>query len=113
MLPQANRLRKEKEVNRVFKTGKSVFDPVCGFKGLKNNLGVSRFAVMVGVKISKSSVVRNRIRRRIREIIRLNLPNIKPGYDLSLIVRPEAKTASYQELEQAIIGGFRKVGLMR
>jgi len=112
MLAEENRLRKKEDVDRVFKTGRSVFDPVCGFKFLKNGLSVSRFAIMVGTKISKSAVKRNRIRRQIREIIRLNIPNIQKGFDFSFIVRPEAKNAKYQDLEKIIIGGLKRARLI-
>lgn len=112
MLPQNNRLRKEKDIDKVFKTGKSVFDPVCGFKFLPNGLPDSRFAIMVGVKIYKSAVKRNRLRRQIREIIHLNLKKIKPGLDFTFIVRPEAKTADYQVLEKTILSGLKKARLL-
>ncbi|MFA6132122.1 MAG: ribonuclease P protein component [Patescibacteria group bacterium] len=112
MLPQENRLRKEKDIEKVFKTGKSVFDPVCGFKFLPNNLPVSRFAFMVGTKISKSAVKRNRLRRQIREIIHLNLKNIKTGLDFTFIVRPGAKEADYKGLEDIIVHGLKKARLL-
>jgi ribonuclease P protein component len=112
MLPNENRLRKEKEVELVFKTGRSVFDLVCGFKFLRNNLSVSRFAILVGTKVSKSAVKRNRVRRQIREIIRLNLPKIKSGFDFLFIVRPEAKDKKYQDLEKIIIDGLKRARLM-
>lgn len=112
MLPQTNRLRKEKDVERVFKTGKSVFDPVCGFKFLPNGLPVSRFAIMVGTKVSKSAVKRNRLRRQIREIIRLNLSKIKIGLDFAFIVRPEAKEVDYKVLEDRILFGLKKARLL-
>ena len=108
MLPQENRLRKEKEIEKVFKIGKSVYDPVCGFKFLPNGLLVSRFAFMVGTKIYKSAVKRNRLRRQIREIIHLNLSKIKPGFDFTFIARPEAKEADYQVLENRIISGLKR-----
>ncbi|MFH1253060.1 MAG: ribonuclease P protein component [Candidatus Uhrbacteria bacterium] len=112
MLSQEHRLRKAKEVEVVFTTGRSVFDPVCGFKFLKNNLSDSRFAVLVGNKISKSAVVRNRLRRQIREIIRLHLEKIRPGLDVIFIVRAEAKGKKYQDLERVIIGGLKRARLM-
>lgn len=112
MLPQENRLRKEKDIEKVFKTGKSVFDPLCGFKFFPNRLTVSRFAIMISTKVSKSAVKRNRLRRQIREIIRLNLPKIKGGLDFTFIVRPEAKGANYQALEKVILSGLKKAKLI-
>lgn len=112
MLPQINRLRKEKDVERVFKTGKSVFDPVCGFKFLPNHLPVSRFAILVGIKVFKSAVKRNRLRRQIREIVHLNLKKIKPGFDFVFIVRSGAKDSEYQVLERVVLGVLKGAKLI-
>jgi ribonuclease P protein component len=46
----------------------------------------SRIAVVVGKKISKSAVRRNRIRRRVYEYVRLELPNFDGVYDIAVIV---------------------------
>lgn len=59
----------------------------------------SRFAVIVSKKTHKSAVGRNRIRRRIYEMIRLEMPNMIGVNDMAIIVTSgEALTASHQEL---------------
>jgi len=64
----------------------------------------SRIAVVVGKKVAKSAVTRNRIRRRVFEIIRKHLPNIKSHHDLSLTVfTAEFATLPFKDLEQDII----------
>lgn len=55
----------------------------------KNNLSVSRFAFIVSTKIDKRATVRNRIKRLLRESVRLLLPNVPHGFDVIFI----AKTA--------------------
>jgi ribonuclease P protein component len=112
MLKKENRLKKEAEVKLVFSKGRSVFDSVCGFKYQRNGLNKSRFAIMVGTKISKSAVKRNCIRRQVSEILRLNKEKIKVGYDFTFIARPEALGASYQEIEKRILGGLEKAGMV-
>lgn len=112
MLPRPYRLHLDKDIKTLFAKGKGVFDVCCGFKFRKNGLDVSRFAVVVGTKVSKSAVVRNRVRRQIREIIRLKLPAIKPGFDVMMLVRKEALDKTSTELERHVTSGFKKAGLL-
>jgi ribonuclease P protein component len=111
MLPQVNRLRKKKEIERVFKVGRNVFNPICGFKFQANGLSLSRFSIIIGLKVSKSAVKRNRLRRQVREVIRLNLSKIRSGFDFAFIISPKALGKDYQELEQIILSGLKRAGL--
>lgn len=64
----------------------------------------SRFAVVVSKKVMKSAVGRNRIRRRLYEILRRNLENISQGHDIVLLVsHPEIRTMSSTELEEMVV----------
>lgn len=64
----------------------------------------SRVAVVVGKKVAKSAVKRNRIRRRVFEVIRTHWDHIKPYQDISLtIFTAEFLTMSPEEVEQTII----------
>ncbi len=66
-----------------------------------NDKNQTRIGFTVSKKsISKSAVVRNRLRRQMREIVRLS-PNVQekfPSHDLILIARSEAMNRSYQQL---------------
>jgi ribonuclease P protein component len=53
-------------------------------------------------RILGGAVQRNRVRRRLRELIRERLDVIGSGWDLLLIARPEAEAASYAELRDAV-----------
>jgi len=108
---QKNRLKKKLEVQRAVKTGKSVFDPVCGIKFLKNNLDESRFAVVVGLKVHKGAVRRNRVKRQYREIVRLHLDSVKPGFDIVLLTSAKALELTYSQKEERLLAVFRKAGL--
>lgn len=112
MLPKPNRLHLDKDIKTLFAKGKGVFDVYAGFKWRKNGLGVSRFAVVVGTKVSKSAVTRNRLRRQVREVIRLRLAEIKPGFDVMMLVRKEAIGKTYAELESHVVGGLKKAGIL-
>lgn len=112
MLPKPNRLHLDKDIKTLFAKGKGVFDVYAGFKYRKNGVGASRFAVVVGTKVSKSAVTRNRLRRQIREVIRLRLGEIKPGFDVMMLVRKEAIGKTYEELEKHVVNGFKKAGIL-
>ena len=72
----------------------------------------TRLGLTVGTKIG-GAVVRNRIKRRIREIYRLEEPLLKPGFDLVVVARSRAKTADYRTLERELKKAFAAAGLYR
>lgn len=89
MLAKANRITKEKEFALINKLGRSFYSPVLMVKIKPNDLNISRFATIVSNKVSKKATQRNLIRRRLSEIIRLNLNKIKSGFDILVIVSPK------------------------
>lgn len=97
MLPVAHRLKKDTDISRVLKSRTGVFDVACGVKFAKNDLGVSRFAIMVGSKVSKNAVDRNRVRRQYREIIQAFLPQIKTGFDVLLLTSKPVLELDFQQ----------------
>lgn len=72
----------------------------------------SRFAVVISKKVHKSAVGRNRMRRRIYEIIRLNLPRIIRPSDIAVIVTSgEVLGMEADALKAQVEGQFREAGL--
>ncbi|MFH1632139.1 MAG: ribonuclease P protein component [bacterium] len=112
MLPPKHRLKHDADIKAVVKKGNSVFDSVCGVKYRKNDLDVSRFAVSVGLKVHKSAVKRNRVKRHYREIVRLALDQIKPGYDVVLLTSSKAVDLEYADKEKRPIGVLKKAKLL-
>ena len=70
MLPKKNRLKNKKDFERVFKQGKGFKEDFLFFKITKNNLKENRFGFIVSLKVSKKAVLRNKVKRRLREIIK-------------------------------------------
>ena len=69
----------------------------------------------VGITVSKKlghAVVRNRVRRRLREIYRLNETQFLPGYDIVVVARSRAVEASFQELRDSYLALARKAGIL-
>ena len=74
----------------------------------------SRLAVVVSKKITKKSPDRNRMRRRLYEVMRRDWENIKPGYDLVITVFDErVGTISSEELESLVHDMLRSAELLR
>lgn len=107
MLPNKNRLKKDADFQKTWKRGLSFYTKILGFKILQNNLAVSRFGIVVGTKISKLAVVRNRLKRQIREILHKKIKEIVPGYDLVITVLPAAAGKTSEELEGEINSGLK------
>ena len=102
MLTQKNRLKKRKDIENVFKKGKTIAGRLVFLKLLKNKLDFNRFALIVSLKISKKAVVRNKIRRQLRALIKDSLSDIKTGFDILIIAKPEIIDKNYQEIENDI-----------
>ncbi|HKX24312.1 MAG TPA: ribonuclease P protein component [Candidatus Saccharimonadales bacterium] len=72
----------------------------------------SRVAVVVTKKVQKAAPRRNRIRRRVYEIVRTNWEHIKPGHDILIsIYDPQAGVMPYDELEQTVVGVLKQAGV--
>lgn len=106
------RLTKKKDFEQVAKKGRPFFAKELGFKIVKNELAKNRYGIVVNLKVDKRAVKRNKIRRRIREIIRLNDENIKQGFDVMILVRESVKELKYREIEEKLMALFKKAGLV-
>jgi ribonuclease P protein component len=113
MLAKNNRIRLDKEFDRVFKTGQSFYGKVLGLKAAPNNLGITRFGIMVSLKVSKKAVVRNKIKRQIRAIISQELSLLKPGKDLVIIVFPLILDKNFEDLAKFLKNGLEKLNLYK
>ena len=94
-------LRKRKDIDKVFCDGRSVFNKLFGLKAIRNEEKTNRLAIIVSTKISKKAVIRNKIRRRLREIVKKELISATNNYDLIIISLPAIADKEYRELAEA------------
>lgn len=88
------------EFRRMYAKGRSGVSSCLVVYFRPNRRGHNRLGVTVSTKLG-GAVVRNRVRRRLREIFRLAQPRMKQGYDVILVARNRAASADYHELERA------------
>lgn len=74
----------------------------------KNNLYIPRVGFTITKKVG-NAVTRNKIKRRLREVYRLNYNKVKPGYDYVFVVKKTAVDLSYNELESSFLHVIRRV----
>jgi len=68
----------------------------------------------IGFSVSKkygNAVARNKIRRRLKEIVDRERLKLKTGYDMILVVRKNARDADFDQLRQAVGALYKKAGL--
>ncbi|PIZ93832.1 MAG: ribonuclease P protein component [Candidatus Magasanikbacteria bacterium CG_4_9_14_0_2_um_filter_41_10] len=124
MLKPQNRLRKMKDIEILFKEGRFVGGDLVTLKlwwidpdkyprreYRKNDL---KFGFVVGKKVSKSAVKRNRVKRQMREVVRLLLKDakIKDGATVSVIAKPASLGASYGDIEKSLLDVLQRGKLL-
>lgn len=100
------------EFRRIYRKGKSAVSPQLVIYCQRNRRGHSRLGVSVSTKLG-CAVVRNRVRRRIREIYRLNKAKMLPGYDLIVVARVRAVETDYQKLDRTYLRLLEQLDLQR
>ena len=95
---------------RIYRKGQSSVQSALVVYCQKNRQGKTRLGVTVSTKLGKA-VVRNRVRRRIREIFRLSQGKMKQGYDCIVVARTRAAHADYWELKRAFEKTCKKLDL--
>ncbi len=112
MLPTSHRLTKEQDFARVKKYGKPFFSSLFRVAVRPTKNTVNRFAVVVSTRINKKAVIRNRLRRQVREIIRQSLPALSSSYDVVVTARSNPTGISSHLLQKDLTSLFKKAKLL-
>ncbi len=113
MLAKKHKLTGKKNLENLFKRGHYQDSLFLRLKWLKNGLTTNRMIFAVGGKVSKKATQRNRIKRKLEEIIRENFQKLAKGYDLAIIAKPEIlNNGNYQTIKKDLINLLTKARLI-
>lgn len=123
MLPRQYRLKHMKDFDILFKEGRFVGGELVTLKYWKvepkkyerrdYNTEDLKIGFVVGKKVSKSAVKRNKVKRQMREVVRLLLKEdkLKPGFMVAIIAKPLSLGKKYEEIEKDVLNVLRRSGL--
>lgn len=94
------RLKENERFQEIRRQGASHRTHILVLCALPNQLSYSRFGFSISRRIG-GAVVRNQIKRRLREVVRTRLEQIEPGWDLVFIARPPIRRADYHHMDDA------------
>ena len=103
-------LTKPQQYALVYDQGRSWISSLVVMKALPNGLTLSRYGISVSKRLGKA-VTRNRVKRLLREILRL--APLEPGWDIIFIARPTAAKADYASLEKSVGDLLSRAQLLR
>ncbi|OGH72007.1 MAG: ribonuclease P protein component [Candidatus Magasanikbacteria bacterium RIFCSPLOWO2_12_FULL_43_12] len=124
MIPQENRLKHMKDFEILFKEGRFFAGKFITAKvwkiepekypRRKYNADDLKIGFVVSVKVSKSAVKRNRIKRQMREVVRLLLKDgkLKTGFHVSIMAKPGTVGVEYKEIERDIKMVLERAGVV-
>ena len=102
-------LSKSTQFSLVHDEGRSWTTKEIVLKALPNGLGSSRFGFVVSRRVGKA-VVRNLVKRRLREITRQT--PVQPGWDIIFIARISAAKVKYNNLDKSVRKLLARAGLI-
>lgn len=106
------RIQENKRFQEIRQQGKSYSSELLVMCVLSNELPYSRFGFSINARIG-GAVVRNRLKRRLREGIRLRMATIEPGWDVVFIARRPILCADYHQMDAACARLLRRAHLLR
>jgi ribonuclease P protein component len=103
------RLCRRKDFDNVFRKGRSWNNELLVLRSLPNDLPHNRYGFITSKRLGKA-VVRNRVRRRVREVVRV-LP-LAASWDIVVSAKAKSADAGFQELHNAVIDLLTRAGLL-
>lgn len=103
-------LKQNHVFRKLYARGKNAVGPYLVVYCMRNGTKENRLGVTASTKLGHA-VVRNRARRRLREIYRLHEQELRKGYDVILVARSRCLTAEFAKLERAFVKQCQELGL--
>lgn len=114
MLARCYSLKGKDSFQRVEKEGKIFQSDSFGLAYLsRGDKELSNFGFIVSTKVSKESVLRNRIKRAMSEAIRFLLTEVKPGYDVIFLAKQRGLKKTTDEIMKEVSLAMKKAGLTK
>jgi len=105
-------LKKNHEFRRLYSKGKSAASRCVVVYCRRNGKPENRLGITVSTKLG-GAVVRNRIRRRLKEAYRLNELSVRKGHDIVIVARARSRFAKWDELQSSVMFLLNKLGLLQ
>lgn len=107
-----DRLRKAADFDRVYSRGKRLASSELKLIFASSPAGTTRLGLSVSRRIGKA-VVRNRVKRLLREAFRLNKHQVKKGYDILLVARRGVEELKFRQVEMLLMDLLGRGGLLK
>ena len=104
-----HRLTRPQQYASVYDKGSSFTSDLLVIRVLPNDLPISRYGFSINKRVG-NAVIRNRIKRRLREIMRVTA--LVPSMDIVFIVRPAAARMDYTGMKKAVESLLSRAGLI-
>ena len=109
---KSERLKSSKEFKEVFQRCRKVEDPLLAFYVQFNeDSGMKKFGVSLGRALGKANV-RNRLKRRLREIYRVERERFRGGHQVVLIPKRGSAQRTFEELKGSLLALASRAGLL-
>lgn len=111
MLSRQNRLTSSKDFERAFKKTRPIFTRNLSFRVFKKNRESypTRVGFIISNKISKLATRRNALKRQLRKIVHDLISELKPGYDVIIVVKSDFNYPYKQaEIKTQVIEGLKR-----
>jgi len=111
-MAEVNTLRRQRDFDCLFESGKRYYDKLLvTFIRLHPESDQVRVAFIVGKKVDKRAVVRNRVKRRLREAWRREVSQPSVGADIAFVARSASAQGSYWNLAEVMKAHLAEAGL--
>ncbi|HZH94220.1 MAG TPA: ribonuclease P protein component [Tissierellaceae bacterium] len=111
-MEKKNRLRKNMEFKKVYKARKNFWNRNLILYIKRNGTKETRIGVSITRKVG-NAVVRNKLKRRIKELNRRYIESLKEGYDIVIIPKKNAVDLSFKDLESALKHIYKLSGVWK
>lgn len=106
------RLRKRSDIERCQQKGNKLYAKHFLVLVMPSASGQSRIAIAVTTKIEKRATVRNKIKRRLREVFRASRHTFTKPLDMLIVARRDVQRCSFEDYEREVLGALRAKGFL-